>query len=121
MHSRLQKRNRELQEQQQRLAAGAVEQRTVMYAATVRDAAGHEQAFRFEHQVDSSRLARVKSDKAEATRIIQEVTMPHYREMLQVRAAEHRVVPCVQAQHIQQLGSLHRPLSGPSITVIVKC
>ncbi|WIA28873.1 hypothetical protein OEZ86_011398 [Tetradesmus obliquus] len=85
MHSRLQKQKRELEQQQQRLAAGAVEQRTVVYAATVRDGAGHERAFRYEHQVDSARLARAAADKAEATRIIQEVAMPHYHEMLQAQ------------------------------------
>lgn len=89
MHSRLQKQKRELEQQQQRLAAGAVEQRTVVYAATVRDGAGHERAFRYEHQVDSARLARAAADKAEATRIIQEVAMPHYHEMLQVGALVH--------------------------------
>jgi hypothetical protein len=84
MLTRLQKHKREHDEQQQRLAAGAVEPRTVVYCATVRDAAGHEQAFRYEHQVDSRRLAQAAGDQAEATRIIQEVAMPHYKEMLQV-------------------------------------
>jgi hypothetical protein len=88
LHRRLHKQKREHEEQQQRLAAGAVEPRTVVYCATVRDAAGHEQAFRYEHQVDSRRLAQAVSDKAEATRIIQEVAMPHYKEMLQVRTSD---------------------------------
>lgn len=89
MHSRLLKHKRELQKRQQQQrrqqAAGpAGEQRTVQYCATVRDAAGHEQRFRFEHQVASARLAQAAADKAEATRIIQEVAMPHYSEMLRV-------------------------------------
>lgn len=87
MHSRLLKHKRELEkkQQQRQQAAGLTgEQRTVQYCAKVRDAAGHEQKFRFDHQVDGARLARAAADKAEATRIIQEVAMPHYKEMLRV-------------------------------------
>jgi hypothetical protein len=105
MHSRLLKHQREpekqqqQQQQQQKQAAGASgeQQRTVQYCAKVRDAAGHEQSFKFEHQIDSARLVRAATDKAEATRIIQEVAMPHYKEMLQVGIRScclHRV--CLQ-------------------------
>jgi hypothetical protein len=57
----------------------------VTYHAVVRDAAGHEKDFCFKHQIEASRLARAVGDRAEATKILQEVTMPHHDEMLKVR------------------------------------
>jgi hypothetical protein len=84
LHDRVRTHLQELTAQQQRIAAGAAEPVTVVYMASVDDEAGHEQHFRFEHKVDSRRLARAAVDEQERSKIMQEVAMAHHEEMLLV-------------------------------------
>jgi hypothetical protein len=48
-------------------------------SATVQDMTGQKKSFSFVHMVDSNRLEKAKKHRREATAIVKEVTMPHYR------------------------------------------
>lgn len=78
LRTRILKGKRRLEQQQQQ------PQRTVTYRAFVRDAVGHEQSFKFEHLIDSRRLAAAADDKAVEVAIMSEVSVPHHVEMMLV-------------------------------------
>ncbi|KAF6259259.1 hypothetical protein COO60DRAFT_1638487 [Scenedesmus sp. NREL 46B-D3] len=83
-----------------RLAASAATSRAVVYMATVRDDMGHERAFRFEHSVDASRLARAQNDSNERVLIMQEVVMQNYVQMM--LAQPWMCVSCQCLRGVQQ-------------------